>query len=400
MKRSKAYAAKFGYGASGVGKKYRYGEEEEERKRKERERLRLEKESRGIYTIPPESLVGRGLERAAKVPLVGRMPGAAVPTEPIEPTAKTPYELEIEKIIGEAEARKARGEEELKEPLGEFKPSANIQTTPMPDKSFNIYIPMANKTWNISPEEHETIMTGGVGPITEKVREILDWTEEHREMIAMEKGEYATLKEERARVRAYGIPEEGELFIPELVSVPERNLYASTLREAGVESAISAGGAALLLLTAKKAAATGTPKGLMYAAAVAAVVYSANKIFTTFKGEHKEEVSNAWQGFRGIKTGLMQIPTNMNREGGFSPTQARIYLAYATAEINAAEARLTEKFNTEYIADIADADGKLRYIREYQQFILPQIASQIEAAAADPNYQPEPMYFPDYEEEL
>ena len=90
----------------------------------------------------------------------------------------------------------------------------------------------------------------------------------------------------------------------------------------------------------------------------------------------------------------------MNRPGGFSSTQARIYFAYAEARINQAIANLTEKNAEAYIADVSDADNKLTAMIIYRDLVLPQIRSQIEAAAADPNYHPEMLYVPDYDEDL
>ncbi len=206
-------------------------------------------------------------------------------------------------------------------------------------------------------------------------------------------GQYLTQLNRRAQLRT--TPEE-QLVFPELQQVPERSIASSTLRESAPKAAATAlaatGGVALMT------GAGSNPLSWIASGATFAGVFGM-QMFSNYKANHQEEVSNAWQGFRGIKSGVTMIPTTL-RTGGISPAQAQVYYVYAEAEVNAMEARLVEKFDTKFVADIADADGKLRYLREYKELYMPLIKAQLDMAMADPNYIPQDVIIPDYEGEM
>jgi len=193
----------------------------------------------------------------------------------------------------------------------------------------------------------------------------------------------AGLKDQRAYnayVQALQSENLENLNVPQEPDVEQRSVLGATVRE-------SIPGAVATIGTSTAAGALiGGSAGLGVGAVPGAIIGGAfgigKSIYDIYKANHKEEVSNTWQGFRGLKTGITENVQSYN-SGVIGPTQARINMIYQAQQLDYYESNLREKEAAgDFIADISDYDGKMAYIQEYKTLYFPLQQAEIEKGIA------------------
>ena len=198
--------------------------------------------------------------------------------------------------------------------------------------------------------------------------------------------------------RLLGSPPEPPPITITTPDVENRNIWASTFREAAIPSIIQ-GGVAGATLGIGVALAPGITAPLAPLAAVVGFVGGvAQRIYATYKANQKEEVSNAWQGFRGLKTNVTRIAPMVNA-GAMSAQQAMVNLEYAETRSAYYEAQLRQKERDgDFVADISDYDGKMAYLIEWRQTYLASVRAEVEFAIRNRGYVLQEIYIPDFED--
>jgi|TARA_Y100000310_G_scaffold343472_1_gene451259 hypothetical protein len=207
------------------------------------------------------------------------------------------------------------------------------------------------------------------------------------------------------------LPAGAPAVAPLAISAPDiesRNIWASTFREGLIPGITQGGGAAIatgILGSIAAGAASGTAAApltaglsIPIAAIGAGVLAFARAFYSSYKSNQKEEVSNVWQAFRGLKSGVTLIP-QLVRMGALSPQQAIMNLEYAERRVEYYEATLRQKeADGDFIADISDYDGKMANLMEWQNLYLSGVRAQIETAIRVPGYIPQELYVPELED--
>jgi len=179
--------------------------------------------------------------------------------------------------------------------------------------------------------------------------------------------------------------------------IEQRNIWASTFRE-GLGLALSKG-----LLGAAAGAVIGAPAGGIGAIPGALIGFFGTAIaslYSSYTGNQKEEVANAFKGFQGLKTGISAQLTAV-RAGALSSSQAMVNLNYAAQRLSYYESLLRQKqAGGGFIADVSDYDGKMAYMIEYRNLYFSAIRAQIMAALANSGYMPQEIFIPDFEEDI
>ena len=198
--------------------------------------------------------------------------------------------------------------------------------------------------------------------------------------------------------RLLGSPPEPPPITITTPDVENRNIWASTFREAAIPSIIQ-GGVAGATLGIGVALAPGITAPLAPLAAVVGFVGGvAQRIYATYKANQKEEVSNAWQGFRGLKTNVTRLAPMVNA-GAMSAQQAMVNLEYAETRSAYYEAQLRQKERDgDFVADISDYDGKMAYLIEWRQTYLASVRAEVEFAIRNRGYVLQEIYIPDFED--